>query len=160
MSVDRTHLINPERRLPILALPSWPHGTSLPVQPAGRGSTTIVMMHSVECGACGAFVRQLERELSALEEWDCTVSVIFPSPPTEVEGRGLPAGIRYRVDEDQRLAKQLDLEPPAVLVVDQWRQIHFAEECGADHRFLSPPELLSWAQYLAVQCPECEGEAL
>src|SRR5690606_28775006 len=34
------------------------------------------------------------------------------------------------------------------------------EEAGDDHRFLPPEELVEWARYLAVQCPECQGEAL
>jgi hypothetical protein len=160
MSFDRSHLINPDRRLPRLSLPSWPHGDALPVQPSGRGSTAIVMVHGGECEACDAYIRQLEREMPALEEWDCRVRVIFPSPPTETERRGSQPGIRCLVDEDRRLARLLDLSHPAVVVVDQWRQIHHAGEGGDDHRFVSPAELVSWARSLAVQCPECEGEAL
>ena len=48
---------------------------------------------------------------------------------------------------------------PAVAVIDQWGDITDVHAAGPDHAFAAVSEVVSWARFLAVQCPECEGEA-
>ena len=35
-----------------------------------------------------------------------------------------------------------------------------AVDLAAEHRSIAPEELIEWLRYLAIQCPECQGEAL
>jgi hypothetical protein len=46
---------------------------------------------------------------------------------------------------------------PAALVADRWREVAYLERASAGQPFRWPEvdELLSWAHFLEIQCPEC-----
>lgn len=60
----------------------------------------------------------------------------------------------------QPLSGALRLDPPALAIADQWGEVHAGVAAGAEHRWLAVAEVADWLRYLAMQCPECEGEAL
>jgi hypothetical protein len=49
------------------------------------------------------------------------------------------------------------LAAPAALVADRWGEIAFLEQASAGQPFRWPDvdELLSWAHFIEIQCPEC-----
>jgi peroxiredoxin len=156
---DRSHLVNPGLRLPHLALPRIGDSGSQPVRPAGRRAPVLVYMHGAECGGCRSFLAGLDRERAALEEWDGFVLAIVASEPADrasLDDRPFP----LLLDSEGRLRAALGIEPPAVLIADQWGEVHLSERAGEPHHFPTVESVVQWVRYLATQCPECQGEAL
>ena len=98
----------------------------------GRAATVIVVLHDRECEACAAYVAKLSEQAEEIGEWD---------------GR-----VKYVRDVDEHA--------PGVIIADQWGEIAVVGHAGEAHRFMAPAEVITWLQYLAMKCPECEGEAL
>jgi hypothetical protein len=160
MSTERDRLTNPERRLPDLDLPSIPGGEPRPIRTPGRRSPVLVLAHGPDCVACNEFIRQLHGEKEALQEWDGKVVVVRPA--VEAGSPTWPAAELFPevADPERRLTAAAAVGPPAVVVADQWGQIHLAREAGDEHAFPTVSELVSELRYLSIRCPECEGEAL
>jgi hypothetical protein len=162
MSTARDDLKNPHRRLPELSLVSEATGSPRPLQESGRTAPVIVLAHGPDCGQCEAFLDHLAGEREAILDWDGQVVVVRSGAP-DTDGGAEPAGrksLQALLDPDGLLARALAIEVPAVVIADQWGEIHCAAEAGADHQFISPAEVAEWVKYLAVQCPECQGEVL
>lgn len=156
MTEPRDHLIHPSRRLPDLGL-AMADGAARPLRPGGRRSPVLVLLHSAECPACAEFVARLGAAADMLREWDGEVRVITPSGAAETQP---PPPFPLLLDPERRVAAALGITPPAVVIADQWGEVHDVREAGDEHRFPTVDEIESWLRYLAIQCPECQGEAL
>src|SRR5690606_41996563 len=111
---------------------------ALPIfRKAGRLATVLVTVHP-DCAECSAYLESLRDVQGRVEEWDGRV--IAARATEELAAAGVPA--------------------PAVLIADQWGELFVVEPAGADHAFIEPDEVVAWLRYLAIQCPECQGEAL
>jgi peroxiredoxin len=97
-----------------------------------------------------------------MREWDGRVVVVVPGEVEDaarlVEAVDLPFPVL--ADPERRLSHRLNLQGAAVLVADPWGEVRFRHDAGAAHDLPSPAELVDWARFVAIQCPECEGEAL
>jgi hypothetical protein len=51
------------------------------------------------------------------------------------------------------------IQSPAVVVADRWGEIVHVATTSRVADLTSPEDLLDWVDYLAMRCPECEGEA-
>lgn len=156
MSADRDDLINPERRLPDLALPSVPDGQPVPVRASGRRAPVLVLVHGGGCAPCGEFIHRLEEARQELEDWDGRVLVIVPEAAETAPGGG---AFPVLADAEQRVAAAFGTQPPAVVIADQWGQVQEVHEAGEGHRFVEVREIVGTVRHLAIQCPECQGEA-
>jgi hypothetical protein len=109
-------------------------GTLLPraLRSGGRDATVVVVLHGPDCEACAAYVAKLAEQAEDIGASDGRVKYV-------------------------RAALE---DAPGVAIADQWGEIAVAELAGAAHRFMEPAEVITWLQYLAMKCPECEGEAL
>jgi hypothetical protein len=143
MKADRSELIDRKRRLPDLIEPL--------LRP-GRAAVAILPHH--HCEDCQRYLESLNDVLAELASWDADVTVITPQPLT------WEPLLRCLIDADGAFASEAGISAPAVVIVDQWRDIKDVREAGETHDFPNPDELVSWARFLATQCPECEGEAL
>jgi hypothetical protein len=47
----------------------------------------------------------------------------------------------------------------AVVIADQWGEVRMAEAAGPSHRFEAGDEIVQWLRFIAIECPECQGEA-
>ena len=159
MTDGRGELINPRRRIPDLALPSAPAGEPCRLRAPGRRSPLLVLVHGASCAACGEFVARLEAETAPIEEWDGSPLVIAPEDLAGAGGLRSRTRLPVLADPERRLAAALSIHPPALVVADQWGEVHEVHEAGEDHRFPAPAEVVAWLRYLAIQCPECQGEA-
>ena len=51
------------------------------------------------------------------------------------------------------------LPQPSVLVADRWGEVYDARSGDCAAAYPEPDEILEWLQFIAVECPECQGEA-
>ena len=154
MSAGHRAVIEPSKRLPELSLPSLPDGRMVPLRLPGRRAPLLVLVHPGGCEACAAFVAGVAAASESLRDWDGYALVIRPD-----EGGAAGAGVTTLADREGRAAAALAVAPPAVVVADQWGEIHLRHEAGNAHDFPSIAELVEWLRFLAIQCPECQGES-
>lgn len=162
MQATRDQLTNPGRRLPDISLPSAVDGSEKPIRPRARDSVVLVLVDAPGCARCTAHLRELSTVRTELEEWDGRLLVVLRELAGASRNRVGEIGGEFAVllDPEGKVGAALGLQAPATVVADQWGEVHAAEAAGEDHRFVSPADLVQWARYLAVSCPECEGEAL
>jgi peroxiredoxin len=150
----------PTERLPDLRLPTAPEGAPVPlVEPGGRGVPILLAVHSADCVECRAFARSLAAADAELREWDGRVTVVVPGSIDDAArfADGLPFPVL--ADAERNLWTRMGMEGAAVLVADPWGEVRMRQVAGAAHDLPSPAELVDWARFVAIQCPECEGEA-
>ena len=149
--MSRSDLINPPRRVPDLALEtsSGERGT---LKPSSHGSLVLLFL-SDDCTGCDEWLSRFAAAMPEIESWKGEVRVVVPSLP------GRESSFKTLIDRESKAASAIAVEPPAVVIVDQWGEIHEAAEAGEAHAFLPLESIVEWVRYLATQCPECEGEA-
>ena len=153
-------LKSPSRPLPDIQLPAASGNGPHSLTPRARWSLVIVLLHGLDCEDCLRFLHQLEGAQAGLTEWDAEIAVVLKQIS---DNGGMPAlapTIRVLVDAEHTVEAAAHVAAPAVLVVDQWRDVRESWEAGEAHHFPPVTELISWARFLATQCPECEGESL
>lgn len=147
------------RRLPEVKLPSAPGGSPVPIRPPGRVSAVLVLLDGAECDACRAYLHSLASVSTDIAEWDGRVIVVVPASP---EGAARSAddapALTILADPERTLAARLSLSTPALVIADQYGEIHHA--ASAAHALPEPAEVIDWLRFLAIQCPECQGEVL
>jgi hypothetical protein len=161
MNPGKEELKNPTRRIPDLRLAPVAGGSAVPVRARGRMSTVLLLRHHADCLACDEYTELLASRGADISDWDGRVLVVVAE--SDVEGLlfETPAFPTFPtvIDQGNRLANALNAQAPALAVTDRWGEIHLMENAGAEHRFPSADEVVSWLRYLAIQCPECQGEA-
>jgi len=148
------------RRLPELELASVPGGAPTPLRPPGRVSPVIVLVHGAGCEGCRAYLRQLAAASDDVADWDGRVIVVVPASPDSAAIGVDARTFALLADPERALAARLGLAGAAVVVADPYGEIHHVADAAAGHDLPAAPEVVQWLRYLAVQCPECQGEAL
>jgi peroxiredoxin len=152
----------PTERLPDLRLPTAPGGAPVPLVPSGgRRVPVILAVHAADCAGCRAFAQSLAAADAELREWDAHVVVVVPG---DAEGAARFADVAALpfpvvVDAERKLWMRTGMEGAATIVADPWGEVRMRHVAGAAHDLPSPAELVDWARFVAMQCPECEGEA-
>lgn len=152
----------PGRRLPDLSLPAAPGGATTSLRPRGREGALVIATHGAECQPCRAYLRGLVANHEAIEEWDGRVVVLHPGTLAEAERIREDLALPFPVlaDAEGAVMRQVGLRGGGVTIADQWGEIFFEEAGGEEtHRFPDVQEVVEWLRYLAIQCPECQGEA-
>ncbi|HEX6749456.1 MAG TPA: redoxin family protein [Longimicrobium sp.] len=147
----------PGGRLPDLALPSAQGESTVPLRPGGRLNPVVVALHGGGCEPCRAYLHDLATVASDLREWDAHVIVVA----RDAAGfdRDLPFPVV--VDAQRAFAARTGVAGAAVVVIaDQWGEVAHVAEAGEGHDLPDAREIVEWVKYLAIQCPECQGEAL
>ena len=157
MKANERATIGPGDRLPDITLQAVPAGHPVRIRPTRRHSSLFIFIHGPECERCNDFIRQVAAESELLAEWDADPVVVLPGPFL-ADPRTGPFPVLS--DSEARFAGSLGLRAPACVIADQWGEVHLRHEAGEDHSFAAIPELVAWARFLAIQCPECQGEAL
>ncbi|HEX6038641.1 redoxin domain-containing protein [Longimicrobium sp.] len=159
---DRPRLARGER-LPDLQLASAPDGSTMPlVAPGGRQVPVVVVLDDAECDACRAYLRRLAVADEEMRAWDGRVVAVVPGS-VEDAARVMEAvdpPFPVLADPERTLWQRMRVDDAAVLVADPWGEARFRHEAGAAHDVPEPAELVDWARFMAIQCPECEGESL
>ena len=153
----------PTERLPDLRLPSTSGGAPVPLVPTGgRRVPVILAMHSADCADCRAFAQALAAADAELREWDAHVVVVVPGGVDRAARLADGAALPFPVvaDAERKLWTRMGMDGAAAIVADPWGEVRMRHAAGAAHDLPSPAELVDWARFVAMQCPECEGEAL
>jgi peroxiredoxin len=149
----------PTERLPDLRLLPASGGSPVPlVAPGGRGVPIVVAVHDAGCAACRAFARSLADADAELREWDARVLIVVPGA-VEDAARFPDLPFPVLADEGRKLWMRTEMEGAGVIVADPWGEVRMRHDAGAAHDLPSPAELVDWARFVAILCPECEGEA-
>ena len=122
----------------------------------GTGPQVLVLMHSVTCGACRRYVREeLAPVARAIAEWGGRLSVVVAGPLANAAtfAETTTDALEVLMDADATLAPL----GTAVVVADEWGEVHYVTDADAVHDLPRRDEVLSWVRFLAIQCPECEG---
>lgn len=160
MSNISENLKNPSSRLPEITLPTLEGGIATPVRRPGRGSSIILVLHALHCPECASHLAEVFGRRGELDEWDGRVLVVVREEGSATATAiGTGGAFPSLLDSRDSLASRLGVETPATIVADQWGVVHERHSAGAKHDFLPVDELVEWVRYLAIQCPECEGEA-
>lgn len=159
--IDRPSLVR-GKRLPHLRLPAADGNTVPLVAAGGRQVPVIVRVDGVDCEPCRAYLRALAEVDAEMRAWDGRVLAVVPGAVEEAArlADALHPPFPVLADADGRLWQRLGPRGAGVLVSDPWGEVRFRHEAGAAHAFPAPAELVDWARFVAIQCPECEGEAL
>ena len=153
-------------RLPYLLLPSAADGSRQTLYTKSGLSPLVLLLHGVNCSSCRAYAEQLVAAQKALQEWDGQMVMVVADSlanatlwQAQLHQQG-GACLRVLADPEQRAAGMCGMQPPALLIADQWGVLYFVEEAGSGHQFSSPAEVVDWVRFIAIQCPECQAEAL
>ena len=134
--------------------------TSLRVR--GRFGAVVVLVHDAACENCKGYLAELAAADAQLREWDGRVAVLVPAALEQVVEYHEAAELPFPVlsDPERRAWAALGLAGAAVLIADQWGELRYVSPDGGGHSFPTADEVTGWLRFLAIQCPECEGEAL
>lgn len=144
----------PGALLPSVDLPSVPGGEPVALR-GGRGPRVLVVVHSTGCAACEEYVRGLAASTDALAEWGGRLMVVVPGPVEQAAELQEMASAACQVLADPE--GRLSAGGAAVVIADEWGEIYFAADAGAEHGFPTLEEIAEWVRFIAIQCPECEG---
>jgi peroxiredoxin len=146
-------------RLPDRSVERTDGAGQLPVKRRGRDSTILLMLHAANCPACRGYVGRLQDEAAAIRDWDGRVLLVWAAPVARAAATARVSGFDSGIDVDGGLLARLGLELPAILIADQWGELFAVQPAGNEHDFIDPSEVVEWLRFLAIQCPECQGEA-
>ena len=154
----RAEMVEVGERLPDLALEA-PDGTPAALRVRGRQAAVVVLVHDAACAECRDYLGQLAAADAEHREWDGRVAAVVPAPAGRVEA--LAAGLPFPVlaDPGRCAGAALGIGGSAVLIADQWGELYSVSAAGDGHSLPAPAEITGWLRFLAIQCPECEGEA-
>lgn len=144
-------------RLPDLRLPAVPGGESTPIRSPRREGGVVLLLHAADCSGCLAYLERLAESEESLREWEARVIAIAP------DAASIPATLPFRVlsDREGRFERISRLAPGSLVIADQWGEVfHVHDGVPGEHAFPGPPEVVEWMRFVAIQCPECQGEAL
>lgn len=149
--------------LPDLALPTAPDGRLWSFRARGRQGRVAVLLHSSTCEGCLAYLDSLAANHQSLVDWDGRVVAVLPEDLARASDLRRQRSLPFTVmaDPEGLVTEALGMEGGSILIADQWGEIFLAEAGhGEQHAFLPPEEVAEWLRFVAIQCPECQGEAL
>jgi hypothetical protein len=139
-------------RVPSITMTANPGGERFELRPS-RGPRVFVSLHSSDCEECIDYARKIAAVRESVEAWGADLVIV--SGDASLSTNSLPAPFDLTVIEDpDRVICRGRLE---VIVVDEWGEVHFASDGNGAHNPLLPAEVVEWAKFVAIQCPECEG---
>lgn len=151
--VDRSQLTGRGKRIRGLSLRKQ-NGDVVSI-PRQRRSLVLVLTHPDSCPECLQYVKQLEEYSAELASWDADVAIVTRETNGSQESRPWTV-----FDPERRVEAAAEIDSPGLVLVDQWGEVTDVRAAGEQHAFPLPTKVVSWARYLAIRCPECEGEAL
>ncbi len=138
-----------------VSLPSWPDGALINLR-SGHGPRALVTLHSSACPECRRYVHEdLASGADGIAEWGGRLAIVVPGQVESAEelAKIRVDGMQFLTDPQGRFASGKAM----VIVTDEWGEVYFVADAGADHDFPTAVDIRDWIRFLAIQCPECEG---
>ena len=134
-------------RLPDVALPPLAGGDPVPVR-MRRTGTVLVLLDASPAPRDVAYVRALADAHDELAGWDGRAFAVVADGAARLPELALP------VLHDARgiVARAAGVTVPALVVADQWGEIHAAHAVGADDAWLHPREVADWLRFITIRC--------
>lgn len=122
---------------------------------AGRGPLVLLVMHAVECEQCREYLDTLAGHGADWADWGARVLGITPAPHQSGDPRAEAEKAADAILIDTRHV--LASGRAGMIVADEWGEIHFSQAADTGHELPTIEELVEWARFVSIQCPECEG---
>lgn len=98
-----------------------------------RGPRILLLLHD-DCARCDGWVREELRVVEdPIRQWDGRIVRLESDSGTRAPGAAW------------------------IVVTDEWDEVFHVTSIGSDHAFPDPTDLVEWARFVSIQCPECEG---
>jgi ribosomal protein S27E len=122
-----------------------------------RRNRVVLFAHPGTCLRCASYGRQLIALRNRFAEWDGDVWLVGDSVAYLAE-HAPDDHVRVVGDTARRAHRRCRLPErhAATIIADRWGQVWQIAISGGDHAFPDPADLCATAQFIAVQCPECE----
>ena len=120
-------LTPPRRRLPDVALPPLAGGDAVPLR-ARRQGTVLVLLDETADDAATDYLRRLAEAEPALRGWDGRVLVVVAGTTMPPALAALVLPFPVLADPGRVTGVAAGVEPPAVVVGDQWGEIHATQQ--------------------------------
>ena len=145
--------LTPRRRLPDIALPPLAGGTDVPLRAHRRGSV-LVLLGGAPGAREGEYLRQLADAEPALRDWDGRVLVVVAGDGAEVRPAldALRLPFPVLADPERTVLRAAAVAAPALVVADQWGEVHAAAQPGPGESWLPVDEVEQWLRFLASRC--------
>ena len=134
-------------RLPDVALAPRGGGDVVPLR-ARRQGTVLVLLGPAPSPEDAAALGALADAGEALRGWDGRVLVLLPDADAAPPDTPFPV----LVDPEGRVAAAAGVAPPALVVADQWGEVHDARAVGEGRPWPSPADVEEWLRFLAIRC--------
>jgi hypothetical protein len=144
-------------QLPAWTLDATGGEPAIPLRADDRRATVLVTVHA-ECTECATYLDELEGHADEMRAWDGRVVAV-----TAGDSAAVPGGDRGFVKLARDVASRLEqrgVPRTGMVIADQWGEIFAVEAADDNHSFPAVAEVVGWLRFLAIQCPECQGEAL
>jgi hypothetical protein len=138
-------------RLPDLALPAMAGGDPVPLR-AHRRAAVLVLLAGALDPADAAYLGALADAAPGLTGWDGRVLAIAPDAALGPALDALALPFPVIVDVDGRVAAAAGVAAPALVVADQWGEVHLAAAAAEGWAWPPVAEVERWLQFLAVRC--------
>ncbi|MGQ0561963.1 MAG: hypothetical protein ACT443_08835 [Gemmatimonadota bacterium] len=120
---------------------------------SGRGPILFLCVHAPDCQGCADLIRKT-RNLAELDEWGARLMVVVGGP-LESATR-LQQSVADAVDVYAGSERAICAQGGKLIITDQWGEIYDELDFGEAHQ-LPADEIGKSLQFIAIQCPECEG---
>lgn len=146
--------------LPPFSLPIAGGSGELSLRGDGKHASVVLSIHGSECRTCIEYLESLARDPAAFTDWNGRLIVVIPEDVEQAKRLPVPAGLDVTVvaDPQKEFAARSGIEPAGLLIADAWGEIYHrvqAEEDG--HELPNARQISDWLEFIAIQCPECEG---
>jgi hypothetical protein len=136
----------------------------------------LALFDGAPTAADAAFLRALAGAAAAVGDWDARVLVVVGRDPAGRPADGpadpgasadpaagafaaLALTVPVLADPGGRLATAAGVVAPALVVADQWGEVHWAAAAGDAGAWPPVTEVEQWARYLAIRCAGVNGVA-
>ena len=140
-------------RLPEISLPAADGDREHPLRAHRRGTVLVLLGDGVRDGDTD-WLRRLVAHETELAGWYGRVLVVAGVADAGQARELAAAGVAFPivVDAAARVATAAGVAAPALVVADQWGEVHVAEHVADDDAWMAPAEVEQWLRTIAIRC--------
>lgn len=139
-------------RLPDVALHT-PDGAVVNLRTPRRSLVLVVLDDAPEAREArdAAWLAQLAEQQATIAEWDGAVYVVRPDAAVDAPGHP-PPPLPTLLDPEGRVARSAGVQPPALVLADQWGEVHEPPAPAEGGRWPASERVTQWVRWAAIRC--------